>query len=102
MPTEKIFHTTRLFTDLEVSDIHNIKSRQGSEEPDVSLGDGGPGQVAPFRQDLLHSVQPSKHFPHGCVVGSLGSGKSSSVHTIVDIPVDIVGGKIAYLKQTWQ
>ena len=67
--------------------IDTVESNESRVETDVCLGEGGASEVALTRQDVLHPIESGKHFSHGLVVGLLLCGKTSAVHSIVDVSV---------------
>ena len=83
-------HVNLLATDLEVANIDTVKSNESCIQTDVRLGEGGASEVALTGEDLLHSIESSEHLPHCLVVGLLLGGKSSTVHSIVDIPNNVM------------
>ena len=71
---------------LEVAHIDHVKSDQSGIQPDVCLRELVSSEVACVGQDLLHSVQSSKHLPHCLVIRLLLCGKASTIHSIIDAP----------------
>ncbi len=76
---------------LKLRVIGEIEPNKSGEESNISLSEGVSSEVAVCRQNAFNTIQCSKHFPHSHVIGSLGPGKTSTVHTIVDLPADVHG-----------
>lgn len=69
-----------------MADIDTVKACQCCVESDISLSECGASEITTSGQYLLHTIESSKHLTHGLVIGFLFGGKTSSIHTIVDVP----------------
>lgn len=76
-------------TDLKASHIDEIKSGKSGVETHISFSEIGTRKVALMRENLLKPVKTSKHIPHSLVIGLLFASKTSSVNSIVDVPIPI-------------
>ena len=74
-------------TYFEVTNIDHVKSDESGVQTHVSLSEGGASEVALTGEDLFRSIESSKQFPHSFVVGFLLGCKTSTIHSIVDIPI---------------
>ena len=78
---------SEVITYFENTNIDHVKADKSRVQTHICLCEGGASEVALMGEDLFHSIESSKHLSYSFVVSPLLCCKTSTVHSIVDIPI---------------